>query len=133
MLLVEGFAQVTAQQSSLWLDRGRNLQVFATPFGLAVANLAKAASEPGVAQSGIDLEGALEPADGFATVSLGGDEETLPGQRLGITWAQVKACGQCALGPRGAAVAEFKFRHARPGEAEGRGEFGGAARGSQRR
>ena len=48
-------------KGSLRLDRGGHEQIFASWFGFVPANLAEAASEPGVAQRRVSVDGAIEP------------------------------------------------------------------------
>src|SRR3989442_10729941 len=95
--VAEGFAQIAAQNSSLWFQYGRYLQILPPGLRVAVPELAQAAPEPGVAQTSIQGHGVFKRTLSFTHLALGKQYEPLDRQRLGIARGEPQALFQRRL------------------------------------
>ena len=111
-------AQITPQHGALRFQRRGHQQVFASVPGIAAADAAKTASQPGVAERGVHGQRLVEPADGLAGAVLRREQKSLQRERLGVARRQRQAFVQRFERGVGAAETEFQFRHAFPGKTE---------------
>ena len=86
-----GFAEVTAEDRALGFTGGGDEEVFAAAFEVASADAGEAASQPGVAEGGIDIDGFVETVDGCAGFVLGGEEKAFEGDGFGVTRGEFEA------------------------------------------
>ena len=68
-LVAEGFAKVAAEQRTLWLSGGGNVEIEAALLGLTEANAAEAAPEPGIPQAAVEPDGLIKERDGGANLT----------------------------------------------------------------
>src|SRR5215471_986907 len=119
MFSCEGLAEIAAEDGALWLECGGDLQVFAsgpTP-GIndveemavfALADLYEAASEPGISQCAIDVDGAIEVGEGAVVIVPCGKEVPFEGEAFGVAGRQFQAFVQRVAGLADTAETEFE-------------------------
>ncbi len=122
-----GFAEVAAEDGAGRFERGGDLEVLATVVAATFADAAETATEPSVAESGVEGDGAVEPRLGVAGVIAGAEEEAFEGECLGVARREGETFFEGGEGLAGAAETEFEFGDADPGEAEGGRNLGGLA------
>src|SRR5262245_24486588 len=132
------FAQVAVEEGPVGLEQSSRAQivqgrdVVASSRRLSTeADLAKAAAEPGVAESGIETDGLIDRVQGGAGPVVGGEQAAIEGVSLSIARTQFEGAVQRAPRLARAAGAELQFRHAFPSKGEPGRLDSGAAGGGQ--
>ena len=118
MGIAEGFAQIAAQQGTIWLQSGGGLQVAPAFDCAALANPAEAAAQPGVAERAVSGYGLIEGGEGGVNPVLGAQDEAPQGESFGIARRECQGFFQRLFGGVSAAEGKLQLGHSRPGEPE---------------
>ena len=89
--VAESLAEITAQRRAIRLQRGGHLQVEPARLGVTPADLAKAASQPCVAQGRIDRDGLVKPGQGLTDPVLRHQQKAFERNRFGIAGRQLQS------------------------------------------
>ena len=130
--VAEGFAEVTAQQRTLWLSGGGNVKIEAALLSVAEANAAEAASEPGIAQTAVEPDGFIKERDGGADFISCAEKKSFQRDGLGVARRKSEASVESFRGGADPAAAKFELRDACPREGEAWRFLCGKAGGEQR-
>src|SRR6185503_8828677 len=112
------FAEITAQQRAVWLQRRRGLQVGAPAFGISLAYPAKTAAEPCIAQSAVQFERFFEDALRFTDMVLRRKHKSAQRDGLRIAWRKLQCPPQRPVCGADPAERELQFCHACPTKTE---------------
>ncbi len=116
--VVECLAEITAEHGAIRFERGGDEKIGNPGLRFTTTNPAQAATQPGVAQCGINANRLVEGRDGLLRSMRICQQEATNGMGLGVARCELQRAFDCRAGRCAMAETELQFRQSRPGEGE---------------